>query len=284
MPYAQLEDRAVLRLSGSDAGTFLQNLVTAETATLPKGVARPSALLTPQGKILFDFLVSKTEDGYRIECAAAIRDALAKRLTLYKLRAKVLVEPADEPVFALWEAGETPSGAVRDERFGGGPVYRLYGEPTDAGEAADAATFRTLRLRSGVAEAETDFPQADMFPHDVLLDQNGGVSFKKGCYVGQEVVSRMQHRGTARRRLMLASGERHLTEGANVTSGEAKIGTLLAASERFGIAVVRTDKLASILKSGAALAIDGVPIELTIPSWAGYSLPTSTADDVAGEA
>ncbi|MER0238074.1 folate-binding protein [Fulvimarina sp. MAC8] len=273
MPFAQLEDRAVLRLSGSDAGTFLQNLVTAEIEAMPDGVARPSALLTPQGKILFDFLVSKTEDGYRIECAAAVRDALTKRLTLYKLRAKVAVEAADELVFAVWNADETPNGAVRDERFGGAEVYRVYDAVQAGMEPIESGAFRELRLRSGVAEAETDFPQADMFPHDVLLDQNGGVSFKKGCYVGQEVVSRTQHRGTARRRLMLASGERHLTEGANVTSGEAKIGTLLAASERFGIAIVRTDKLASGLTSGAPLAIDGVPVELTIPSWAGYALP-----------
>ncbi|MEN3791333.1 folate-binding protein [Fulvimarina sp. MAC3] len=273
MPYAQLEDRSVLRLSGSDAGTFLQTLVTADIAAMPDGLARLSALLTPQGKILFDFLVSKIESGYRIECAAAVRDALAKRLTLYKLRAKVAVEPTDEAVFALWDKGETPAGAMRDERFGGAKVYRLYGEAPAGSEPADATVFRSLRLRSGVAEAETDYPPSEMFPHDVLLDQNGGVSFKKGCFVGQEVVSRMQHRGTARRRLMLANGERDLTEGANVISGEAKIGTLLAAAERSGIAVVRTDKLASGLADGASLSVDGVPVELTIPSWAGYALP-----------
>lgn len=279
MPHARLDDRSVLRLSGNDAGSFLQNLVTAEISALPDGVARLSALLTPQGKILFDFLVSKIEDGYRIECAATVRDALIKRLTLYKLRAKVAIEAVDEVVFAIWDAGEASEGAIRDERFGGADVYRSYGEAPAASEPVDARDFRTLRIRSGVVEAETDFPQSEMFPHDVLFDHNGGVSFKKGCFIGQEVVSRMQHRGTARRRLMLANADRHLTEGANVTSGDARIGTLLAATEHSGLALVRTDKLASGLRGGAPLAVDGVPVELTIPAWAGYALPVDVEAD-----
>ncbi|MDY8109549.1 folate-binding protein [Fulvimarina sp. 2208YS6-2-32] len=283
MPYARLTDRAVLLLNGEDVGSFLQNLVTADMVSIPGDLARPSALLTPQGKILFDFLVSKAAAGYRIECARSLRDALAKRLALYKLRAKLTIEPGDEPVFAVWDLDEPPSGLFADARFGGAPVYRAYGEVRDCGEEASQDDFRAVRIGSGVAEVDTDFAASEMFPHDVLLDQNGGVSFKKGCYVGQEVVSRMQHRGTARRRLMLATGERHLTEGANVTSGEATIGTLLAATGGTGLVVVRTDKFASGLANGLPIAVDGVPVTLTIPAWAGYTLPAGVPAPGDGE-
>ncbi len=275
MPFARLADRSTLVVSGEPAEEFLQNLVTADIPTIPPGEARPSALLTPQGKILFDFLVSRTEAGFRIEVAASARADLVKRLTLYRLRTKVAIEPEDVPVFALWDEGDAPRpGLVRDRRFSGEPVWRAYDEAaiTDLVEAP-AEDLRALRLRSGVVEAEADFPASDVFPHDVLLDQNGGVSFKKGCYVGQEVVSRMQHRGTARRRLMLVSGERHLTPGSDIQASGRAIGTLWSAVGTEGVALVRLDRLVDAMGAGATLAVDGVPVELRLPSWAGFDLP-----------
>ena len=280
MPSARLTDRSTLHLSGEEAKPFLQNLVTADLDKLAAGGARPAALLTPQGKILFDFLVSATPEGLRLDVAASARGDLAKRLTLYKLRARIAIAPVDEAVAALWDEA-APQGALADRRFPGG-VFRLYGEAAlGAGEENEA--FERLRLSAGIAEAERDFPASDVFPHDVLLDQNEGVSFRKGCYVGQEVVSRMQHRGTARRRVMVLRAERHLTPGAVVEAAGKPVGTVLSASGSLGIGLMRIDKLADALRAGQVVSADGVPLETEVPAWAGYTLPDAAAEPAEGE-
>ncbi len=269
MPSAPLQDRATLSVTGPDAIPFLDNLVTAKLDDLAADEARPAALLTPQGKIQFDFLVSPIPDGLRLDVAESARDALARRLALYKLRAKVEIAPLDEAVATAWD--EAREG-VRDMRFPDRSVLRLYG-PAANGAHGDAGDFRALRIAAGVAEAEADFPAADVFPHDVLLDQNGGVSFRKGCYVGQEVVSRMQHRGTARRRIMVLRAERHITPGANVEAGGKTIGTVLSSADTVAMAMMRIDRLADALTADLPLTADGAPVEAEVPAWAGYSLP-----------
>ncbi len=277
MPSARLPDRSTLHVTGPDAAHFLQNLVTADVEGLPEGEARPSALLTPQGKILFDFLVSRIEGGYRLDVATGARPDLSKRLMLYRLRSKVEIAAADEAVAAVWD--ETAEFGVRDARFADATVARLYGKAAEvAGEGEDA--FRARRIAEGIAEAETDFPGSDVFPHDVLLDQNGGVSFKKGCFVGQEVVSRMQHRGTARRRIMVLRADGHITPGANVEAEGRAVGTVLSAAGGTAMAILRIDKVAEALRAGSGLSADGVPVEAEVPAWAGYTLP----DDAAGTA
>ncbi|MEF2546201.1 folate-binding protein [Aurantimonas sp. E1-2-R+4] len=274
MPYAQLPERTVLAVTGDDADQFLQTLVTADLDQLGAAEMRPSALLTPQGKILFEFLIGRIDGGYRLDCALAAAAGLTKRLGLYRLRSKVAIEPEATAVFALWgEANAALAGSFVDRRFPDGDVARRYGNAPAGIDAADPADYYALRVAAGIAEAETDYPGADAFPHDVLLDQNGGVSFKKGCFVGQEVVSRMQHRGTARRRLMLLSGERHLTPGANIEAGGKTVGTVLATTGADGFGFVRIDRLADMLAKGEKLSSDGVPLTATIPPWAGFSLP-----------
>ena len=270
MPSARLIDRLTLTVTGGDAEHFLQNLVTADLDQLGAGEARPAALLTPQGKILFDFLVSRIEGGFRLDVAASARADLAKRLTLYRLRSKVDIQPSEEAVAALWEGSET--GALADIRFSDAEIFRLYGPSAEAA-GPDAAAFRAMRIAAGILEAEADFPSSDVFPHDVLLDQNGGVSFKKGCFVGQEVVSRMEHRGTARRRVMVLRAEHHITDGANVEAGGRPLGTVFAAAETVAAAILRIDKVADALRSGGMLSVDGVPVEAEVPAWAGYTLP-----------
>ena len=287
MSYASLTDRSVLTVTGEDADSFLQNLVTSDLDLLGPGEVRPSALLTPQGKILFDFLVSRIDGGLRLDVADQARGALAKRLALYKLRAKVAVAPSEDAVFAVVD-GPPDGDFLIDRRFPDEAVRRAYGAVPDAGGDIPAAAFDALRIRAGIAEAEKDFPASDVFPHDVLLDQNGGVSFKKGCYVGQEVVSRMQHRGTARRRIVLVQAEGHLSPGATLMAGDRLIGTVLSAIPGLagdggdGMALVRIDRLALALSADVVLSVDGVPVDVTIPAWAGYSLPevTAAAEDV----
>ena len=289
MPFARLPDRTLLTVTGDAAEPFLQNLITADLDALGTGEVRPSALLTPQGKILFDFLIGRIGGGFRIDCARAAARDLVKRLTLYRLRSKVAIEADEKPVLALWDIPEpaeaSPHNMAIDRRFAETQVRRIYGKPP-AGvlsgvEEAPHEAFRALRIQCAVAEAETDFPGSDLFPHDVLYDHNGGVSFRKGCFVGQEVVSRMQHRGTARRRLMLLSAKGHLTTGAPILAGEGEtarpIGTVLAADGRNGFGLLRIDRLADALSAGRPLSADGVPLEAAIPDWAGFALPDAAA-------
>jgi folate-binding protein YgfZ len=272
MPVARLADRALLLVTGEPAEHFLQTLVTADLDGLGEDEMRPSALLTPQGKILFDFLIGRIPGGFRLDVAKAAAEAFAKRLALYRLRTKVAIEPSEDPVHAVWDEDETVPGALRDRRFQD-PVWRVYGALPAGIAGAEAAEFERQRIRAGVAESDTDYPGSEVFPHDVLLDQNGGVSFKKGCFVGQEVVSRMQHRGTARRRLMLVEADGHLTPGANIEAGGRTIGTVLSASGCDGFALIRIDRLADALAADATLLADGTAVTAAVPPWAGFALP-----------
>ncbi len=294
MPTAQLRDRATILIEGPDAEHFLQNILTVDLDRLQAGEARPGALLSPQGKILFDFLVSRRGDGgFLLDCRAEAAGDFVRRLMLYRLRAKAEISVQDQMVvLARWQddsaashADSTTSQAdstwLADRRFPqGAGVARGYGEPLPAD--ADADAFTRLRIAHGVAEGGADFASGDAFPHDVLMDENGGVGFHKGCYVGQEVVSRMQHRGTARRRIMIARGTAALPEsGTPVLTGERPIGALGSVAGSEAMAIVRIDRVKDALDAGLPVTAGGVALDLSIPAGAHYRLPEAagTADD-----
>ncbi|MBW8639581.1 folate-binding protein YgfZ [Hoeflea sp. WL0058] len=268
-----LENRGIVHIHGPDAETLLQDVITCDLLSLEPGVARQGALLTPQGKIMFDFLVSRYgEDGFRFDIDRVALGDFVKRMTMYKLRAKVFIEHKDsESVTAVWNE-ETPQNSLADERFAqDSGVYRLYGEA--GGETASLLDYDNLRIDYGVAEAGRDYETGDAFPHDALMDLNRGVSFKKGCFVGQEVVSRMQHRGTARRRVMRVLADADLPEtGSAITIGDKPVGTLGSVAGARALAIVRTDRVASALGEDAALLAGDVPVRLVFPGWTGLML------------
>jgi folate-binding protein YgfZ len=290
MPTVHLIDRALVAVSGADAEHFLQNILTTDLDALTAGEAKPGALLTPQGKILFDFLISRADGGFRLECRADIADDFVRRLMLYKLRAKVEIGKESQSVVAVsWEddsaidGGRTGAMAVRDARFPEDiTVVRLYGAGIPAADA-DILAWHALRIRNGVPESGSDYALGDAFPHDVLLDQMGGVGFRKGCYVGQEVVSRMQHRGTARRRVLIANAESNLPPSATtITAGGRPMGTLGSVSGRDGLALVRIDRVAEAVREGQPILADDVRLSLEIPAWAKFTFPEDAP--AAGEA
>lgn len=281
MPTVHLTSRAFVTVDGPEAEPFLQNLITPDLAALAPGEAKPGALLTPQGKILFDFLISRTGDGFLLECRANVADDLAKRLTIYKLRAKVTIAIQEQGLVAVsWgdDASASQSdSSVRDLRFTK-PVWRNH----EAAPAAttDEAAWTALRAENGIAESGADFALSDAFPHDVLYDHNGGVGLKKGCFVGQEVVSRMQHRGTARRRVMIARSRDALPEaGTEITVNGRPIGTLGSGADGVGVAIVRIDRVKDALDAGQDIVAGDAKLALTIPAWARYTLPETTAAD-----
>ncbi len=281
MPVAHLPARALVSVSGLHAEHFLQNLITTDLAALDRAMLKPGALLTPQGKILFDFLISRSDGGFRLDCRADIAEDLVKRLTIYKLRSKVVIEASNQDVVAVaWDDEAAPlqtDSSARDLRFDV-PVWRIYESPPPA--SAELAAWTAFRVAAGIAESGRDFELSDVFPHDVLYDLNGGVGLKKGCYVGQEVVSRMQHRGTARRRVMVAHGNAVLPgPGTGISVNGRAIGTLGSSAGEVGIAIVRIDRVKDAIDAGDDILAADVKLSLSIPAWAGYTLPGSgTAD------
>jgi len=280
MSSASLSGRVLLDVTGDDAEEFLQNIITTDLETLGPGDLRPGALLSPQGKILFDFLVSRIGDGLRLDLPSTSADDLLKRLTLYRLRAKVQFAVDSESVIEVfWNddpAASQSESTIVDRRFPAAlNVKRRYGGV--AGAAGGNDGWNTLRISCGVAEAPDDFPLGDAFPHDVNLDQTGGVSFKKGCFVGQEVVSRMQHRGTARRRILVATGATDLPHpGTPLTAGGREIGTLGTTEGRSGLALARIDRVKEAMDAGTPILAGAISLDLAIPPEHRFTFPVTT--------
>lgn len=276
MPAVTLTGRAYIAIAGADAEELLQGLITTDLPSLPAGEARAGALLTPQGKILFDFLVSRAPGGgFILETTQEQRDALVKRLTMYKLRAAVTLTALDETRTTVsWD--QDGEGVV-DGRFAVAGV-RVLRAPGGDGDEATAA-YDALRIASGIVESGPDYPLSDAFPHDVLLDLSGGLSFRKGCYVGQEVVSRMHHRATARRRPVIVQADTALPPTGTPISAEGKpIGTLGTVSGRDGLAIIRIDRAADAMRAGSAILAGDVPISVRLPEWTGLAFPQDNAE------
>src|ERR1700730_4744768 len=251
---ALLPDRGVVSVTGEDASKLLQGVVTNDMGLLEKQPAMHAGLLTPQGKILFDFFVVRTPDGFLLETARDKAGALADRFMLYKLRAKADVRDvsSDYTVAAIWGGKYEPHGTGKapllfaDPRLpalGSRELVTVGSDWALANEGADSATqgeYHAHRIGLGVPEGGKDYAFGDTFPHEALFDQLNGVDFKKGCFVGQEVVSRMEHRGIARKRIASVKGEGPLPpSGTEITVGGNSIGTLGSVSGHSGLALLR---------------------------------------------
>jgi folate-binding protein YgfZ len=269
MPAALLTDRCVLRVAGDPARHFLNNLVTSGVETLKPGEARYAALLTPQGKIIADFLVLAAPDGaaaFYLDCPAMLAAELLQKLTFYRLRAKVAIEKTDLAVLAVWGQESAPAQGVAfaDPRLEAlGLRVLVTPEVTGALTLLDASAYDAHRIALGVPKGGADFRYNDAFPHDADLDKLNGVDFKKGCFIGQEVVSRVEHRGTARNRIVPVGFERAAPPvGASVMAGGKVVGTMGSSAGEIGLAMLRIDRVADALAAGADLSVDGVALHL----------------------
>lgn len=270
-----LSDRSVIRLSGEDARSWFANLVTCDIAHLEPGQGRWGALLTPQGKILFDFLATIGEDGLYLDTDAALAPDFAKRLNFYRLRAKVTVETLS-PAWGVYVALPSEDVNIEGLAIEGGlafpdprrPELGLRVLAPAAASSYDAAAYHARRIALGIPEGGKDFRFGEAFPHEVLMDMLAGVDFKKGCFVGQEVVSRMQHRGTARTRIMPVIANTALpAAGTEIRIGDRPAGTLGSSAGSRGLALLRLDRVEEGLAAGETLAADGVGLAVDKPSW-----------------
>jgi len=279
----RLTDRGVLRVSGEGGRDFLQGLITSNMDQVGPDAGIHAALLTPQGKILFDFFVAADDDGLLIDCAKSTIPELMKRLRFYKLRAAVeFADLSDDlGIWAVWGAagGFTGAGAViPDPRLDGlglriiAPADADFSD-TDCTQEGEAA-YHAHRIALGVPEGGRDYQLGDTFPHEAVLDELNGIDFKKGCYVGQEVVSRMEHRGTARKRIVpVRAGVPLTADGSAVAADGAAIGQLGSVSDCDGLALVRLDRAEKAISEGKTIRAGDVAIELLQPAWASFRVP-----------
>jgi folate-binding protein YgfZ len=292
MRAALLPERGVVKVAGEEARNFLNGLATNDIGKVAPGAARFAALLTPQGKIVVDFIVTEAsaEDGggFFLDVPRALAQMLTDKLKFYKLRAKAAVEDLSHAlgVMAVW---------------GGAPVVSDYGLifadprlsalgsriilPLQEANAAAADLGVTLvapedydahRIMLGVPRGGSDFTYGDTFPHEADMDQLDGVDFHKGCYVGQEVVSRVEHRHAARSRVVPVEFENAPLAGLPVTAGEKAVGVMGSATSGRGLALLRLDRVADAIASGTPLISGGVEIRLAKPSWAAFEWPGKT--------
>ena len=274
--HALLADRGVVSVSGADAAKLLQGIVTNDMDLLNKQPAIHTAFLTPQGKILFEFFVVKSGAGYLLDVARSQVADLMKRLTMYKLRAKVDIKDAsaDYRVIAVWgpspqSPGETSSTVSFPDPRLPGLGLRVLAKArfaTDASEAT-AADYDAHRIALGIPEITKDYPPNDTFAHEANLDALGSVSFTKGCFIGQEVASRMEHRGTARTRAAIVESDSPLAPSIKITAGEASIGTIGSTAGTRAIALARLDRADEAAAKGQPLTAEGVVITLRRPAY-----------------
>ncbi|MDA9468500.1 CAF17-like 4Fe-4S cluster assembly/insertion protein YgfZ [Bradyrhizobium sp. CCBAU 53415] len=281
MKSAFLPDRGVVKVAGEDARNFLNGLITTDVDRLKPGLGRFGALLTPQGKIIADFLITEAPaghgGGFLIDCPKALADSLATKLKFYKLRAKVTVDNLSDDlgVLAAWDGqpAAQPDLAFADPRNDGLGYRILVPENLKqklsdliGAELVDAAEYEAHRIALGVPRGGLDFMYSDAFPHETNMDRLAGVDFDKGCYVGQEVVSRMQHRGTARTRSVKVLLDGASPEpGATILAGDKPVGTIGSTAGGKGIALVRIDRVAEALDAGQPLTAGGLPLTLAEP-------------------
>jgi folate-binding protein YgfZ len=267
MPIAFLDDRAVIAVSGPEARPFLQGLITNDIAILSPAQPIYGALLTPQGKVLFDFLISEGDGALLLDCANASHDLLVKRLSTYRLRAKVTIESRDQlAVAASWDgANISHVSAFTDPRVAELGKRAICARAELPGNLSGASTYHEFRHSLGVPEG-VDFGSDRMFALDADLEELHGVSFDKGCFVGQELTARMKHRGTARKRLVPVSAASTLPPPfAPVRAGSRELGELASANGQRGFALLRLDRLAEA--DPLAIEVAGVPLTIERPAW-----------------
>ncbi|MEL7481082.1 MAG: hypothetical protein AAGJ29_05945 [Pseudomonadota bacterium] len=217
-----------LVLSGPETVGFLDRTVTCEVSSLSDGAPRPGALLTPQGKVISDFLLSIDEAGIvHLAVHSQAVDALEKRLKLMRLRADVQI---------------------------------------DRGPDLDLVPDEATRIAAGRPAFGQDFLDTAVFPTDINLDVHGGVAYRKGCFVGQEVVSRMKRRGTIRKRTVVFQGA-GVARGQTIQAGDVRLGDITSANEDMALALVRIDHLKKALAAGADLVSEKGPVELLASDW-----------------
>ena len=272
--------RGVVRVAGEDAGKLLADTLTCRFDDSLAGVGRWFALLSPQGKVQVEGLVTAAEGAFWFDLDAGSVADFVKRMKLYRLRAKVEIEALEHLV--LWSGDEQAAAegiGYRDERGAALGTRRIVAKTPDVAPNEDALlAYHARRIAQGIPEMGADFGANDTFAHDIGLDLLGGIDFIKGCYIGQEVVSRMKHRGTARRRPVIVTGI-DTVAGTPVVANGREAGVIGMPIGGKAVAIVRLDRITDL----DAVTVGDRQVRLTLPDWASYGFGETSAEEQAAD-
>lgn len=260
-------DRTLLRVSGPEARPFLQNLLTQDVERLASRPLLYAGLLTPQGKLITDMLLwAAPEDAVLIDVATARAEDLQRRLTMYRLRAKVEIDRLDQGVALDLDAPS--NGAIPDPRLPGAALGWRRIVETDANLAHGEAAWLSHRVTLGVPDPAVDCAPEEVFALEALFEELDGVGFQKGCFVGQENVSRMKRRATTRRKFCPIAFEGSPAPfGTPVQAGEAELGSVRSGIDGRALALLRLDRAQEALNKGETLQVHGRSVRLDPPNW-----------------
>jgi folate-binding protein YgfZ len=272
-------DRAVFRFSGPDAHKLLNDVVTGHIPSVGDGtgeVAAAWALLSAQGKILAEGLAGYAQDALWLDVHQSVADDFFKRMKMYRLRAQVDIDDLRETHRVGFAQDEAPAGLRHTDRMGSIDMGWRTIAPLEATTdwVGDDTFYQATRIGAGISHQGNDFPANDAFAHDIGLDILDGIDFAKGCYVGQEVVSRMKHRGTARRRPVVVSGI-DAPAGSPVVAGGREAGVIGQVVEGSAVAILRLDRITD----PSTVTVDSKPVTVSLPVWATYQFGDAAAEE-----
>ena len=263
---AHLPDRAVIAIAGEDRVDFLQGLVSNDVAQAAPGQAVWAAFLTPQGKWLAEFFILADGERLLLDCERGQLAMLVQRLSRFRLRSKVTVESAALEVHVAWDGEPDLPGAIRapDPRLPGAGWRLLSSVPLPV--TADAAAWDRHRLMLGLPDGSRDLEPEKTVLLEAGFDELGGVSWSKGCYMGQELTARTKYRGLVKRRLVPVAIEGPLpAPGTPVLRDGVEVGTMRSGRDGRGLAALRLAALHGTLRCGEAVLRPEVPAWMRLP-------------------
>jgi folate-binding protein YgfZ len=255
--------RAFIEITGEDRISFLQSIITQDVTLLATSPLLFAAILNPQGKLAHDFFLFAHQEAIILDTPDIQKEALLKRLTMYKLRAKISLRD----VSGEWHVGYLERGGFADPRHADMP-HRLYHAPRTTHHAPPLSieTYHQARLALGIPESPFDV--MDDTAMDLGYDLLHAISFTKGCYVGQEVTARMHHKQIARRGFYIVEGDTALpAPGAEIKAGDTKVGTLRGAIGSKGLALLKFEEMEAAIDRNIPLTVDSQPIQAKAPAW-----------------
>ncbi len=267
---ALLPERGVIEIGGDDRVAFLQGLVSNDVAEAQPSRSVWTALLTPQGKWLADFFILAEPDRLLLDVERAQLPALVQRLSRFRLRSKVAIAARDELlVYAAWDGAWTCGGiAAPDPRLPEAGWRVLAAEKLQATAGAD--DWDRHRLALGLPNGSSDLEAEKTVLLEAGFDELSGVSWTKGCYMGQELTARTKYRGLVKRRLVPVEVEGPLpAPGTPVMRDGAEVGAMRSGRDGRGLAVLRLDALRERLVCGEATLIPHIPDWMRLPEQVG---------------
>jgi len=264
MTTTALPNRAILSLTGPDTLALLERTVTHSVTDWEADALRYGALLTPQGKVIADYLATRTADGVLLDVHEDAVDDLAKRLKMFRLRSDVQIERLEDHIVTFdWEGAHDARGLSSHD-------HRLIVQGATETFAED---YNAVRIAAGIPEWGADYRAAEVFPTDVNMDVMGGIDYKKGCFVGQEVASRMKRRGKIKKRTVVLTGA-DMTTGDQVMAGDVPAGDVTSAAGGKALARIRLDRAA-----GKTLTVRGAAAVMDMPDWLADEMKALVAND-----